>query len=77
MSEVGVYKAPSYQWGFLTPLLILVVTVFGSHRGGATNPLSVADLAFDTMNDRIHSIRQVRTIEYADAPPEAARYLEP
>ena len=77
MSEVGVYQAPGYQGGFLTPLLLLVVTVFGSHRGGGANPLSVADLAFDTMNDRIHSIRQVRTIEYADAPPEAVRYSAP
>ena len=34
MSEVGVYQAPGYQGGFLTPLLLLVVTVFGSHSGG-------------------------------------------
>ena len=77
MSEVGVYQAPGYQGGFLTPLLLLVVTVFGSHRGGGVNPVDVADLAFDNMQNRIHHIRQVRTIEYTDAPPQAVEYSEP
>ena len=76
MAEVGVYQVPGQQGGFLTPLLLIVLTVFGSHRGGAVSPTDMSDLAFDAMNGRIHEIRQVHTIEYSDAPPEAVEYSE-
>lgn len=76
MSEVGVYQAPGHQGGFLTPLLLLVVTLFGSHSGGGVSPSDLADLAFERMTGRIHEIRTVRTVEYIDAPPQAVEYLE-
>ena len=76
MSEVGVYQAPGHQGGFLTPLLLLVVTLFGSHSGGAVSPSDVADLGFDVMQNRILEIRRVHTVEYTDAPPLAVEYRE-